>query len=397
MKKSIVLLAITAGVYLPLSARQFTLLDIVAEYPGTNHGGGAAFVRWFPYPKVPKNWITPTNYKDGTAHVRYSVLDKQDPGTFSTVATFWSRKHHDTIHKHFPKFSNIQQGRVYTGSNAIQDLHTDGGPVDWRWDEAVDEGYIACTCPVYRHIWQTTADTTKPLYDEMKPITLRVTVIIVSQGGTFQQPSWWKTYGAAPGIDSAVAWVDTTEVTGENTVAVRFNWPVQKPSAEVTTNYNIGRGIDATSAVLSADKRSVVLTLDETVQPGIKYSIRISNVVDSLGTKWYDHLIYFQKADASIRAGQVRPINMNRVMVYPNPMQDITNFRVYDNETGLRPVFTILDQTGNTVHHTVGANGRSPLQWYGTDIAGHPVKPGVYYYTIKTGSGQVTGALIKTE
>jgi hypothetical protein len=354
-------------------------------------------VRWFPYPKVPKNWISPTNYKDGTVHVRYAVLEKQDPGSFSTVATMWSRKHHGTIHKHFPKFSNIQQGRVYTGSNAIQSLHTDGGPVAWRWDEAVDEGYIACTCPVYRHIWQTNADTTKPLYDEMKPIKLRVTAIIVPLGGTFQQPSWWKTFGAAPGIDSAIAWVDTTEVTGEKEVAIYFNWPVQKPSAEVPVNYNVGRGINTTNAVLSADKRCVALTLDQVVQPGIKYSVRISNVVDSLGTKWYDHLIYFQKADASVQAGQIQPITINRVMVYPNPMQGITNFRVYNNKTGLRPVFTIFDETGNTVYQHIRAYSNTPVQWNGTDIAGYTVQPGIYYYILESGTTRSAGAIIKSQ
>jgi hypothetical protein len=83
------------------------------------------------------------------------------------------------------------------------------------------------------------------------------------------------------------------------------------------------------------------------------------------------------------------------IQVNPNPMTDKIQFIV---KTGLRPVSTIMvyDNAGNAVHHTVGANGGSPLQWLGTDITGQPVKPGVYFYRINNGPDTYTGRIIKT-
>jgi hypothetical protein len=99
------------------------------------------------------------------------------------------------------------------------------------------------------------------------------------------------------------------------------------------------------------------------------------------------------------------PLAKAAVTVTPNPMRHLVRFDVQDRVPGKMTV-KVYDHAGNMVHHFIGANGpfdyaqgrRSPLQWCGTDIAGQPVKPGIYFYQVRMADGSVfTGRIIKVE
>jgi hypothetical protein len=81
--------------------------------------------------------------------------------------------------------------------------------------------------------------------------------------------------------------------------------------------------------------------------------------------------------------------------VQPNPMTNYISFIWNDGVNKISKI-RIFDNAGNLVGQYVGAYRNTPLQWYGNDIAGNPVKPGVYFYQITTGQDTFTGRIVKT-
>ena len=81
--------------------------------------------------------------------------------------------------------------------------------------------------------------------------------------------------------------------------------------------------------------------------------------------------------------------------VQPNPMAGQVLFVLND---GVDPITTIriFDNAGNVIIFHIGANGRSPFRWDGTDIAGKPVKPGIYFYHASAGGMTYTGHIVKS-
>jgi len=185
-------------------AQQFVLHDNICTYPVTDstyiHGAGAAFHKWQPGPDVILNWETPVNYREGKAFVRYEVLEKQEKGDWTAGFSMWSAGRKLKLsHWLYPFAEQLEEGKVYTFEVDIQNLRWDGTPgykpEDWDWTNVTSEGYIFCACkdapPRFRHPWDEKADKSLPLYNEMKPIRNRVSVIIVAKGAEFTAPTGW--------------------------------------------------------------------------------------------------------------------------------------------------------------------------------------------------------------
>jgi hypothetical protein len=116
------------------------------------------------------------------------------------------------------------------------------------------------------------------------------------------------------------------------------------------------------------------------------------NDLYSTGTRDYSSCVYncTRVEDRMITmAGRSEP---SAVSVSPNPMQDQAIFSIPFNN--IKQV-TIFDQAGNTVYQTVGAYCNTPLQWHGMDIAGQPVKPGVYFYSVTSDGQTWSGRIVK--
>jgi hypothetical protein len=200
-----------------LYAQQFVLHDNICTYPVTDsnyiHGAGAAFHKWRPGPDVILNWEEPVNYREGKAFIRYEVLEMQESGNWTAGFSMWSAGRMLKLsHWLFPFAENLQEGKVYNYEIPIQKLRWDGTPgykpEDWDWTNVTSEGYIFCACdddpPRFRHPWAENADKNLPLYDEMKCIRNRVTVIIVAIDAEFIAPDGWYKFGGLGEIPNQI-------------------------------------------------------------------------------------------------------------------------------------------------------------------------------------------------
>jgi hypothetical protein len=94
------------------------------------------------------------------------------------------------------------------------------------------------------------------------------------------------------------------------------------------------------------------------------------------------------------------------ITVEPNPMTEKINISFDKNIVGaihkLPLRICIFDNAGNVVYHQVGApfdyaQDNTLLQWCGTDIAGNPVNPGIYFYSIIVDRTEYSGRIIKVK
>jgi hypothetical protein len=185
---------------------QFVLFDGYPEYPGIGEhkqGGGGCFWRWWPEPDAVLNWVSPVNYKDGTAYVRYETQVLNETGLWKSRFTMWSAGQRlGYAHWLFPLSDPLVQGSVSIKESRVPDLQwdTDGAvPSDWDWTHATDnknDQYIYCGYeeqpPRYQcSSWQNFG---LPDYNTMKSIKLRITTIIVSKDGTFVPPAGWNDF-----------------------------------------------------------------------------------------------------------------------------------------------------------------------------------------------------------
>jgi hypothetical protein len=378
----------------PAQAEQFFLFDELAAYPAHNHGAGAAFHGWLANPSVPTNWVAPVNYRDGTAYVRYEVLRKQEPGSWKTLATMWSKRNHGEIHRFFTWANDLQVGNVYNGQVAIQDQTIDGGPVEWNWEDAVDEGYIVCAYagspPKYRHLWDEAADQSLPLYDEMLPITNRVTVIIVSHGGTFAAPQGWTEYNAMAPILGI-----TTPGIGPGEVGVPYSATIEATGGASPYEWSVSAGELPPGLVLNADG-SVTGTPAE-----VGRFIFVAKVADSQTPPFTFGKRYLVTiaATTGVESPFLSPAEKVRWSVTPSVCRAGATVR-YSVSRGMRVRIDITDHCGARVRTLADrpcAAGPHEVFWDGTDRCGRRAACGTYFCHVRTPGHASAGKIVLVE
>lgn len=155
-------------------AEQFVLFEATATFPSRNYpGAGPAFYRLRMKPEVPTNWAEPVNFKDGTCHIRYEILEKEEPGRIR-YQVCWFGAH---------GLKHVCSDRP--GSETVGVLETEETPCkmwrnhdQWDWTRAVRSGFIRIIHPKEKNYKD-------PLYKTMKPIEVHVAVTVVSEGATY--------------------------------------------------------------------------------------------------------------------------------------------------------------------------------------------------------------------
>jgi hypothetical protein len=90
--------------------------------------------------------------------------------------------------------------------------------------------------------------------------------------------------------------------------------------------------------------------------------------------------------------GQARTAD---IRVYPNPLRHQTVIFLQSGPTEGPVHLTVFNQDGDRVYTACVTEGF--LQWNGKNLQGHAVAPGLYFYSISTGQGNICGKIIKTE
>ncbi len=84
--------------------------------------------------------------------------------------------------------------------------------------------------------------------------------------------------------------------------------------------------------------------------------------------------------------------NNSKLSVYPNPFADQVTI-AYDLKAGSDVNVTIYDATGRTVKNITKANQKSGINQMTVETS--DLKTGIYFYSLKSASGEITGKLIK--
>ena len=187
------------------SAAQFILHDDLCSWPvqpGVHRTStGASFWEWRTGQHVPTNWVTPVNYRDGTGHVRFEVITNECRANRRLAFTFWSSQilaNKGNGHFQFPQVVNFTKGQVAVASVPLLKLGWDcsNGNCDraqWPWEGGSYGGYFYAGCEGFGPAWR--GFTGAKLDDNMPPVKVRVTVILVAAGDTFEKPVGWDEYG----------------------------------------------------------------------------------------------------------------------------------------------------------------------------------------------------------
>jgi hypothetical protein len=117
------------------------------------------------------------------------------------------------------------------------------------------------------------------------------------------------------------------------------------------------------------------------------------------GTKYYFDVYQYDPATltySSKRRGNQSTTEEELLMPYPNPVETFTSipFRVAEPEAIVKVV--IYDMSGREIGVLANgsfAHGLHEASWDGSDSNGRRVQPGMYVYSVKTGSGVQTGRL----
>lgn len=187
------------------SAEQFILHDDLCSWPvqpGVHRTStGASFWEWRTGQHVPTNWVAPVNYRDGTGHVRFEVMTNECHASRRLAFTFWSAQiltNKGTGHFQFPHVVNFTNCQVTVASVPLLKLGWDcsKGNCDrnqWPWEGGSYGGYIYAGCEGFGPAWR--GFTGAKLDDHMPPVKVRITVILVAAGDTFEKPAGWDEYG----------------------------------------------------------------------------------------------------------------------------------------------------------------------------------------------------------
>ena len=193
------------GLALSASAEQFLLHDDRCSWPvppGVHRTStGASFWEWRTGQQVPTNWVAPVNYRDGIGHVRFEVIMNECRANRRLAFTFWSAQiltNKGTGHFQFPHVINFTNRQVTVASVPLLKLGWDcsKGNCDreqWPWEGGSYGGYIYAGCEGFGPAWRGFKGA--ELDDLMPKVQVRITVILVAAGHSFEKPVGWDGYG----------------------------------------------------------------------------------------------------------------------------------------------------------------------------------------------------------
>jgi hypothetical protein len=125
--------------------------------------------------------------------------------------------------------------------------------------------------------------------------------------------------------------------------------------------------------------------------PEILYAMTFSNP-GGIADPGY---IIKHRVEGDLNSGVESRMEELEVKIYPNPFADQVMFELNSLNSDKHPVLRIFDIHGRMVFEKV-ISGRGPVNWYGKDSEDRELPPGVYFYSIKSGSVQ-TGKILKIE
>lgn len=123
--------------------------------------------------------------------------------------------------------------------------------------------------------------------------------------------------------DTAGPVIDSIDIITSSKISVYFNEPLNKQSAENTTNYTVNNGIGSASTVLldSVNQHIVHLTFSTPFVSTIKYTLTSNNIKDATGntsTSQSDTFLYYR--------ARAYDIVINEIMADPDPPINLPNY-----------------------------------------------------------------------
>jgi len=323
--------------------------------------------------------------------VRYKTLTKQDPYQWRTLISMWSyNRELATSHWLFPWSGDLAVGRVHTVSKTIGSLTWDApseyNPGMWDWTSATSEGYIICenwnSPRIYRHVWSTkSSELGKPLYDTMKPVVNRVTIILVSKGSAFVQPPGWKsgTLQVTPNLPAGK--LLSFSGTGPFQITLVYSEKLDKSLAEDETNYVTNRKVN--KAVLGSDGKTITLTTTGEILAGTSYRLRISNLRNIRTAQ-----IPLEFVDYTLGGGTSLPenkiiSNSHKYYLDKNPFTPDHPLHITTPANGPVSHIIVYNMHGNIIRKW---NGTSSVSWNARDQSGKLIDSGIYIIKFNVGT-----------
>ena len=140
--------------------------------------GGHDYQKWFKSP-IGKNWLSPINWKDGTAHIRYTVLERPKSCQIG-LYTYWrSRSKHGRV--------SCNCGIPAAGNTTTKSSNT---RLSWS-SHSADYENMANEYRLQVRAGKSIQFKSKSERMEFYPLVIRATIVFVSSGDTF---SGWESY-----------------------------------------------------------------------------------------------------------------------------------------------------------------------------------------------------------
>jgi hypothetical protein len=143
----------------------------------------------------------------------------------------------------------------------------------------------------------------------------------------------------------------------------------------------------------------LTITIDETLENQL-LQIGFANTATNYEPSaiFYDNLIFEPTDPADVP--EPRPLAGAALQQnYPNPFHPTTRIDFFLDQMG--PVdFGVFDPTGRriaTLHRGVLEAGEHHVNWNGLNSDGSPASSGLYFYSLKTTSGEVSGRMVLTD
>ena len=173
--------------------------------------------------------------------------------------------------------------------------------------------------------------------------------------------------------------ITSVELVGSDHIQIDFSEPVEQNSAKTLGNYQVSNGITISSASLTADFRSVILTTSEHT-PGSDYTISISNVKDAASNVMNPASLSYTAPSTNAEAPRliaVQAVNQNVVEVqFSEAVSQATaqNTNNYSIQTGITVISASLssNKTTVTLSTTAHSSGDYTITVSGVQDEGEP-------------------------